>query len=66
MYSFFHEAELYQLGSVIAVAFNDPKELKKLDPAKQAAYRAVEQMDMSQIPAMLRPVKRHKAEDNGA
>lgn len=47
-------------------AVNDPKELKKLDPSVKAAEQFVEDLESSNLPAMLRiPKKRPKVEDNG-
>lgn len=48
------------------MAFNDPKELKNLDPATKAIKRVVAALDEGELPAMLRiPKKRPKAETNG-
>lgn len=66
MYGYFHDAELYELGIVMYRAFNNPKELKKLDPKVRAVEQMVENLDMGGLPAMLRiPKKKTKVEDGG-
>jgi hypothetical protein len=57
---------LFELGQVVAAAFNDPKELKKLDPTKASVDDVMRRLESGEIPAMLKiPKKRSKAESNG-
>jgi hypothetical protein len=53
VYLHFHDTELYEFATSVAVAFNQPKDLKKLEPKRHV------ELDMDALPAMLRiPKKR--------
>ena len=59
MYRNFHDAEMFELGIVLHSAFNDPKQLKKLEPKRLQ----VDDLDVDAIPAMLRiPKKKQEAD----
>lgn len=45
-------------------AFNDPKALKELDPKVRAVEYMIDQLDMGDLPAMLRAPKK-KAKTDG-
>jgi hypothetical protein len=54
---------LYEFGAVVSSAFNDPKEIKKLDPTK---YPPNQSITMENLPPMLRiPKRKSKASSNG-
>lgn len=60
MYGHFHDQELYDLGVVTSLAVNDPKKLRDLEPRRQM----VEQMNLDQLPGMLR-IPKKKTEEAG-
>jgi hypothetical protein len=70
VYGYFRDQEIYELGVVMANAFNAPAEIKKLDPARNTVERVFEQLESGDLPAMLRaPKKKSKVEGvegNGA
>jgi hypothetical protein len=49
---------MFELGVIMHSAFNDPKQLKKLEPKRLQA----DDLDLDAIPAMLRIPKKKKQE----
>lgn len=45
------QEELYELGTAVALAFNDPEGLEAFRPKRKAT------VDWDKLPAMLRPVR---------
>lgn len=56
MVVFNHDVEIWELASVVAMAFNDPKQIKSLRPRAKRA----EEINMDDLPGMLRIPKKKK------
>lgn len=52
MYAHFHDIEISEFATAVAIAFHQPKDLSKLEPKKRVG------VDMDALPAMLRIPKK--------
>jgi hypothetical protein len=61
VYREFRDQEIYEFGVAVSIAVNDPKKLRDLEPRRQRAA----QINMANLPGMLRIPKKQEAESNG-